>query len=433
MSKYSLEEFLAACGATGPLRLSVEHQVGADRYLLNQPFAVVGRDSRADLRVADLGASRRHLYFQVLCGRLLCLDFTTSSPDGKRQPLHRWVGAGGEVRLGSSTVRLIEPPGTASPREISPHLALHISGSGTDKAELRVRHPLVLIGQAHECQVRLRDERVSRFHCALVNTTAGLWVVDLLGRGGVTLNGVLVRCARFDDGDELGVGGAFTIQLQPRSPVENRPPEDAAVTVAGDSLPSPPPEILVPAVIAPADEPQALVPAEPAGPLAITDVSAASMALAFGRMQQQMAEQFHMTMTRVLGTFREIHRDQMKLVWQELAHVQKLTDELFEIKSQLQHLRTEPSAKSRDAASLPPATPSTTPAPVAPSETAGKPSQVKPLQPRPVRPAERPAGSASTSDVHSWLSGRVDAIQKERDGRWQKIFNLLGGSSPPAR
>src|SRR5262249_15818223 len=149
---------------------------------------------------------------------------------------------------------------------------------------------------------------------------------------------------------------------------------------AGVSLPSPPPEILVPAVIAPADEPQAL--AETAGPLATTDVSAASMALAFGRMQQQMAEQFHITMTRGLGTFPENHPDQMKLVWQELAHVQKLTDELFEIKSQLQQLRTEPSAKSRDAAPLPPALASATSSPVTPSEATGKASNVKPLQPR---------------------------------------------------
>src|SRR5206468_6295947 len=84
MSKYSVEDFLAACGATGPLRLSVEHPGGADQYLLQQPFAVVGRDPRADLRVADSNAARRHLYLQVLCGRLLCLDLTKSSPDGRR-------------------------------------------------------------------------------------------------------------------------------------------------------------------------------------------------------------------------------------------------------------------------------------------------------------------------------------------------------------
>src|SRR5262249_4050022 len=146
-----------------------------------------------------------------------------------------------------------------------------------------------------------------------------------------------------------------TIQVQPRSPVEKRPSEDVAVNVAGVTLAPPPAETVVPAVIAPAAEPHPLGPAQPARQLATTAGSRAAMALAFGRMQQQMAEQFHMTMTRVLGTFREIHRDQMKLVWQELAHVQKLTDELVEIKSQLQQLRTEPSGKPRDATPLPPA------------------------------------------------------------------------------
>jgi len=244
---------------------------------------------------------------------------------------------------------------------------------------------------------------------------------------------VLVRCAQFDEGDELGVGGAFTIQLHPRSPVELRPSEDSAVNLAGVALPPPPTDTVVPMVMAPADELHALVPAELTGQLATTDGPGAAMALAFGRMQQQMAEQFHMTMTRVLSTFREIHRDQMKLVWEELAHVQKLTDELAEIKSELRQLRTEPSAKARDTSTLPPATPVPTASPVASSEVSAKAGDVRPLQPKPARPTERPAASAATKDVHGWLSGRVDAIQKERDSRWQKIFNLLGGSSPPAR
>jgi hypothetical protein len=117
-------------------------------------------------------------------------------------------------------------------------------------------------------------------------------------------------------------------------------------------------------------------------------------------------------------------------VWEEMAQVQKLTDELSDIKIQLQQLRTEPSGKPRDAAPLPPATAS----PVTPSAVSGKASDVKPLLPKPPRPTEqRPAASATTKDVHGWLSGRVEAIQKERDSRWQKIFSLLGGSSPPAR
>src|SRR5688572_21620080 len=175
MSKYSLEHFLDACGATGPLRLTVEHATGADRYLLHQPFAVVGRDPRADLRVADVGAARRHFYLQILFGRLLCLDLTKGSPDGRKQPPHRWLPPATEIRLPSTTIRLVDTPGVVSPQlPSSPQITLGITGGAADEAELRIRHPLVLIGQAHECQVRLRDERVSRFHCALVNTPAGL-------------------------------------------------------------------------------------------------------------------------------------------------------------------------------------------------------------------------------------------------------------------
>src|SRR5262245_20135974 len=433
MSKYSVEDFLGACGATGPLRLSVEHPSGADRYLLHQPFAIVGRDSRADVRVADANSARRHLYLQVLGGRLLCLDLTKSSPDGRKQPHHCWMAAGTEVRLSSSTVRLLDAPGPLSARQVLPHITLSITGSATDTAELRIRHPIVLIGQAHECQVRLRDERVSRFHCALVNTTAGLWVVDLLGRGGVALNGELVRSARFDEGDELRIGGAFTIQLQRTLPDEQCATRDAPV-VSADSLGRSRPESAVPALMSPADEPRPLVTLEGAGVLATADSSGTSMALAFARLQQQMAEQFHLTMTGVVDTFREMHRDQMRMVWQELARVQKLTHDLPDLKSQMHQLRTEPAARPRELTPLGPARSSDAASPVTPSDSPGKAGDARLPLPKAGPPSPRTAASASTrADVHEWLSGRVDAVQRERDGRWQKIFSLLSGSSPPAR
>jgi len=431
MSKYSLEHFLVACGASGPLQLTVEHAVGFDRHLLHQPFAVVGRDSRADLRVTDANLARRHLYLQILCGRLLCLDLTTSSPDGRRQPLHRWLTPGAGFRLSSSTIRPTHPPGTASPPDISPNITLRFIGGATDKAELRIRHPLVLIGQAYECQVRLRDERVSRFHCALVNTKAGLWVVDLLGRGGVTLNGVLVRCAQFDEGDQLGIGGAFTIQMQPTSPAEQHLPGDTALAVAGVTLAPPPPAL--PTSASAGDETLSLATSEDAGRADIAEASPTSMTLAFARLQQQMAEQFHMTMTRVVGAFREIHRDQMKMVFQEFARVQQLTDELTALKVQLHDLRHQPAARPSGHVALPPSAHSEPPSPVGPTDSSGARAAKLP-PPKSVRPSEQSGSSASPRvDVHQWLSGRVDAVQREREGRWQKIMGLLGGSSPSTR
>jgi pSer/pThr/pTyr-binding forkhead associated (FHA) protein len=434
MSKYSAEAFLDACGATGPLRLSVEHPGGANQFILNQPFAIVGRDSRADLRVTDSDAARRHFYLQVLCGRLLCLDLTKSSPDGRRLPLHRWVTAGAEVRLSSSAVRLIEAPGPASPPQNWPHVALSITGGATDKADAKFRHPLVLIGQAHECQVRLRDERVSRFHCALVNTTGGLWVVDLLGRGGVTINGALVRTARFDEGDELRIGGAFAIQCRPASTGQQQPPGDAGSAAAGPSAALPQPEALLPALVPTLSELRPMVTLEGAVLPSALAVSDTSMALAFARLQQQMMEQFQLTMTNVIDAFREVHRDQMRIVRQELTRIQQLTDELTALKGQLHEMRTEPTARLRGPAHPATVTPSEIRSPITPSDASVKASDAKPLLPKAGRPSEQTAPSTSTrADVHEWLSGRVDAVQRERDGRWQKIFNLLSGSAPPTR
>ena len=48
-----------------------------------------------------------------------------------------------------------------------------------------------LIGSANGCKFRLADPSVSPFHCSLLRTPLGLWVVDLLGPDGVSVNDVL--------------------------------------------------------------------------------------------------------------------------------------------------------------------------------------------------------------------------------------------------
>src|SRR5438552_2793191 len=135
MSKFSLDLFLQACGASGPLHLTVEYAGAAERYVLHQPFALVGSDPRADLR---------------------------------------------------------------------------LSGG--------------LIGRSSECGGRVRDGAVWRFHCALVKTPAGLWAVDLLGRGGIALNGVTARVGRLDEGDELRIGHFVFRPRRPRSSAELQVP-----------------------------------------------------------------------------------------------------------------------------------------------------------------------------------------------------------------
>src|SRR5262245_48643707 len=107
MSDPCSDPFLRACGAAGPLRLTVEEAGAVAEVALWHPYARVGRSPSADVRVASAAAGRRHLYFQVLGGRLLCMDL--HGPSGRRQGLYPrsgWFGPRHAVRVGAATLRL---------------------------------------------------------------------------------------------------------------------------------------------------------------------------------------------------------------------------------------------------------------------------------------------------------------------------------------
>ena len=72
-----------------------------------------------------------------------------------------------------------------------------------------------MVGSSDECQLVLNDESVSRQHAALVPTPLGVWVVDLMTREGVHVNGEPVRWAWLADGDSLRIGRlAFTLRYE---------------------------------------------------------------------------------------------------------------------------------------------------------------------------------------------------------------------------
>src|SRR5947209_20319442 len=102
MSTFSLDEFSRACGAAGPLRLTVDCGGTAETYALPQPFALAGSDPRADVDPLRGGAAagrprlpRRCAYLQILGGRLLGLDLQAGTPGRKGSyPRHRWLVPG---------------------------------------------------------------------------------------------------------------------------------------------------------------------------------------------------------------------------------------------------------------------------------------------------------------------------------------------------
>jgi hypothetical protein len=416
MSNFSLDHFLDACGATGPLRLTVGHGGAADDYVLPQPFALAGGDPRADLRAAGARLPRRAAFVQVIGGRLLCLDLSADSGRKGDYPPHHWLSAGEAWACRGITVRLaadrsgLPDRGRTIRREDLSPIGLDIAGAAHGPCRYDVKAPIVLIGKSPQCQVRLRDAAVSRFHCALVYTPAGLWVVDLLGRGGIAVNGTVARAARLDDGDELRIGG-FTLRRVARM-AERRPHEH----VDGSSPSS---SRLGAESLAPLPRPPGggdWLPAVTAGQ---QDAMLAPLVTLIGMMQQQMAEQFRVTMTGMLDTFRKMQADQMQMVWTELAQIRRLNEEVTSLKSSMARL---PAAPPKPAAEPPrPPQPAANPIPVP-----------RPPAPAPARKPEtvppQPAAPAG-QDVHTWLSQRVAGLEKEREGRWQKLVNFLTGST----
>ena len=63
--------------------------------------------------------------------------------------------------------------------------------------------PRSTIRRARSTDVRLVDPSVSGYHCSLIQTGRGVWVVDLLGGGGVRVNDQEVGFARLQPGDRV--------------------------------------------------------------------------------------------------------------------------------------------------------------------------------------------------------------------------------------
>ena len=112
------------------------------------------------------------------------------------------------------------------------------------------------------------------------------------------------------------------------------------------------------------------------------------------KMQQQMLEQFHQAMMMMFQMFGSLHRDQMKVVREELDQVRSLSAELEDLRAK--------------AAATPPVPHAPVPAAVDP-------------------PPERAGG-----EVHDQLFLRMAQLQEQRQTRWWKILGMITGSGSPS-
>jgi pSer/pThr/pTyr-binding forkhead associated (FHA) protein len=425
------------------------------------PFALIGRDERADLRLDAKGVSHRHAYLQMVAGRWWWLDLdsrTGTLPEGDSPLTHPLLDRQG-IHIGPYILRLapvkrstafsgggMDEVDTSLPQEENsvdrvnpfttesddpsqlPRLALEFSGGAEGPRTWKMDRAIALIGRASICKVRLHSPMVSRTHCALVNTPSGLWIVDLLGREGTYVNGVSVRWGRLDPEDEMQIDQfrirvryltpptrlqTATPHIQPANEEHGLAPRaNGKGEWGGQSLPSPSGGWQREAAEDNSSG-QVIAPIGVAFPMTAGDALLTPLVAQFSQMQQQMFEQFQQTLLMMAQMFGNLQREQMGLIRQELEQIQELTRQLHAL----------PSEAARKAAPTMPALPQAPPAAGPPTPTPSvKPPRAAAKPEAPPVPPKFPEG-----DVHAWLTQRLAALQQERQTRWQKVINLLTG------
>ena len=331
--------------------------------------------------------SRRHVYLQILEKESFWIDLDSRSgtfSDGQLRKFG-WLEPGKIIRVGPFDLQQLsrassteEDQGSRTESRISPlvarshgtqplpEVALEFLNGPSRAASWPMNRVMSLIGSASGCKFRLADPSVSPFHCSLLRTPMGLWVVDLLGPDGVCVNDALVRYTLLADNDVLKVG-RYRIRVHcrfsDRSTLANSQPTTVALSQSlrrnpldpvytdGDSRlsnsraigPIPWQESSLGMLASlhsehvstvgwtttTTNEPIQLAKGE------ISESVLVPLVNQFGMMQQQMLDQFQQAVAMLVQMFGTLHRDQMDTIREELDHLRNLTKEFQALKFEL--------------------------------------------------------------------------------------------------
>jgi pSer/pThr/pTyr-binding forkhead associated (FHA) protein len=477
MKKLSLEAFMDACGGHGPLCLEVAspNVPVPFRQVLNQPFALLGRHERADVCLRDPLVSKRHALVQLIAGRFFCLDL------GSRTGTHwdagghvrGWLSCQAPFRVGpyrlwltaedaASALGTADTPDAWDPfakgslnRYGFPSVVLDISNNGKTLRRWRMNRVVAIVGTAETCKVRLRGHGISRFHCALVCTPAGVWVIDLQRLQGVQINGMPVNHSLLEEGDQLELGN-FTICVRyDCAAAESTPVEGSEGTAEGLQLADRPGREsgneIVPGF---GGAMKGLTPWGSAGPSDVDLLAASvgslpaeawnaemlpSLLRQFGQMQHRMFDQ---SLFMMFQMFRTMHGEHVGALREELQRLDELNRELHTLLMQRLNgpapsllsasaaqsaVSAVPAAREQQPDRATPAAAAhrqTTPMSAAPQATAAVPDEGAGSNPDKTASASRPAAAAA-EDIHLLLCKRMEEIEKERQGVWERIIGRL--------
>lgn len=239
-------EFWLALGVRRTARLAVSAPGAAPTEVeMSSPCAVIGRSPEAQIRLEDETVAYRHAYLQAIGGRLVCLDLFSPNgvrwDDGSDQV---WLHPGRIARLGAVRMQLTDDswptadlslpsPLDYKPREggrmeygVLPEVELQTLNQTLGGISWPINRVITLVGRDDRCRITCGDSSVSKVHCSLLLLPSGLWVVDLLGKGGTLVDDAPQPFARLREGSVLQVG-RYRMQVRYLSPAATLPPERA--------------------------------------------------------------------------------------------------------------------------------------------------------------------------------------------------------------
>lgn len=214
-----------ATGQQHPLRIAVQSADGlkTDTVELASPYAILGRGQGVDLFLDGEIVAFRHAYLQVIGNRVCCIDLFSLNGIAWEGPANApWLTAANRLKIGNHWLQLegeqwiadgLPSPLDFKPREEQrveygtlPTVDLQLLNTPAKGAVWPINRVITLVGRDERCRIKIADDRVSKVHCSLLLLPTGLWVVDLLGKGGIKLNGYECRCGYVAQGCELQIG-----------------------------------------------------------------------------------------------------------------------------------------------------------------------------------------------------------------------------------
>lgn len=214
-----------AAAAPMPLRFRVTSAGNAEElHVIDSSYAIFGRTEGCQVLIPDQTVSQRHAYVQALGQHVAWIDLlSTSGLKHTGPPFAGWLSPEHQMQVGGATVQLMNDGWTVPsdlkgpldfrPRDeqrpeygVLPQVNLELLNTNAKGKRWPINRIITLMGRDDRCRITIVDQRIARVQCALLLLPTGLWVIDLFGQGGISVNGHECPCALLSAGTELSIG-----------------------------------------------------------------------------------------------------------------------------------------------------------------------------------------------------------------------------------